>query len=977
MPGKDLDLFLSYDPLDRELVIALVRRLTADRVRVWFQEWELGPDQISPERIDSVISRSAAVCICNAGGAATHAEIAKSHGVSCKPVDLKLGVEAILTQLRDVLPKPGEPRASTESGNADYVQQAIDILRGELPDLETIKKLVKSLKGMKKFSYARRLLGRAREAYNATMTARERLFLGQQHALCTYKDPDQPADEKFDTAVSILSQVDDLPNTTDQETLGIAAAAYKYKFEAFGQKSDLERSLSYYLRGYEAGPEIDYGYTSINAAYVLDLLARQESDDAKAAGSTSKSAEDRIKQARKIRTELVQTLPLLQYEPGKEHLARDWWFLVTVAEAFFGLGRFDEALYWLQNGTVRGLVEDWEYESTARQLASIARIHAGAEWYAQEMEQSQAWKTVAAFLGPHKSAGVRSVFLGRVGLALSGGGFRASLFHIGVLARLAELDVLRHVEVLSCVSGGSIIGAHYYLELRQLLGNKHESKIERQDYIDMVKRIEFDFLSGVQRNIRMRMVANLGVNLQMLFRPGVSRTEYTGKLIDEEIFSKVRDDRKRSLRSLKIQPLGEEKEFSPKDQNWRRSAKVPTLVLNATALNTGHNWQFTASWMGEPPAGVDSMVDANYRLRRMYYEQAPEEYRDFPLGHAVAASAAVPGLFEPLHLPGLYPGINVRLVDGGVHDNQGVSSLLEQGCSVMLVSDASGQMESVDRPGPGAVGTLLRSNSVLQARIRVAEYHDLDGRRRSSSLRSMLFLHLKKDIESDPVNWVNCQDPIEASDEARPAYRKGPMASFGILKEVQKHLAAIRTDLDSFHEIEAFALMTSGYRMADHEFARCVKGFPEVAAVNSGWRFLSVEPAMKLTQGWDGQHRELLRLLKVSNCLAFKIWKLVPALKAVGITFLVLVAVGLLFLAFYYSGNAIITIGQLLALILATAASYVLGENVVRAVRFRDTLQKALVGIGLCLGGFVVAWIHLGIFDKMYLRLGEAKRITK
>ena len=47
----------------------------------------------------------------------------------------------------------------------------------------------------------------------------------------------------------------------------------------------------------------------------------------------------------------------------------------------------------------------------------------------------------------------------KLGLALSGGGFRASLFHIGVLARMAELDLLRHVGVLSTVSGGSIIGA--------------------------------------------------------------------------------------------------------------------------------------------------------------------------------------------------------------------------------------------------------------------------------------------------------------------------------------------------------------------------------------------------------------------------------------------------------------------------------------------------------------------------------------
>ncbi|MCI0733366.1 MAG: patatin-like phospholipase family protein, partial [Methylococcaceae bacterium] len=57
----------------------------------------------------------------------------------------------------------------------------------------------------------------------------------------------------------------------------------------------------------------------------------------------------------------------------------------------------------------------------------------------------------------------------KLGLALSGGGFRAALFHIGTLARLAELDLLRHVQVLSTVSGGSIIGAMYYLKLKQLL----------------------------------------------------------------------------------------------------------------------------------------------------------------------------------------------------------------------------------------------------------------------------------------------------------------------------------------------------------------------------------------------------------------------------------------------------------------------------------------------------------------------------
>jgi len=57
----------------------------------------------------------------------------------------------------------------------------------------------------------------------------------------------------------------------------------------------------------------------------------------------------------------------------------------------------------------------------------------------------------------------------RLGLALSGGGFRASFFHLGVLARLAELGLLRQIDVISSVSGGTIVGAFYYLHLKHLL----------------------------------------------------------------------------------------------------------------------------------------------------------------------------------------------------------------------------------------------------------------------------------------------------------------------------------------------------------------------------------------------------------------------------------------------------------------------------------------------------------------------------
>jgi len=194
--------------------------------------------------------------------------------------------------------------------------------------------------------------------------------------------------------------------------------------------------------------------------------------------------------------------------------------------------------------------------------------------------------------------------------------------------------------------------------------------------------VAVDFLAGVQRNIRTRIAAEWLTNLKMIFLPDYSRTRRAGELYESEIYSRVEDGegRERWLNNLYVRPKGDEN-LVPKDNNWRRSNKVPILVLNATTLNTGHNWQFTASWMGEPPAGTDEEIDANYRLRRMYYQELPADRQAIRLGEAVAASACVPGLFEPLSLSRIYKRdgnpISVRLVDGGVYDNQGIASLLE------------------------------------------------------------------------------------------------------------------------------------------------------------------------------------------------------------------------------------------------------------------------------------------------------------
>jgi predicted acylesterase/phospholipase RssA len=868
----------------------------------------------------------------------------------------------------------------------DIFNRAKEILRGVYADPTEIFDLAKALQRQRQFGYARRLLDIARKDPRSNDVDGLPLKLAQRHAVSTYKDPDLPVDWRLDLALEMLDRIQKLKITNDQESLGIAGAIHKRKWEANSQKQHLERALAFYLRGYNLGIESDSGYTGVNAAFVLDLLANLEEAEAKKAGDTSEIARARKAQADKIRESIIealqdrarQVLSGKSDERGGRDPDDDYWLLVALAEAYFGLGRCKDALPLLSKAAETG-TPTWQCETTAKQLAQLAMMSEGYS-SVSEIESSGAWQALVVFLKGNV-AGVRTAFLGKVGLALSGGGFRASLFHIGVLARLAEIDMLRHVEVLSCVSGGSIIGAHYYLEARKLLEEKSDSEISREDYIKIVSRIEEDFLRGVQRNIRTRVAGHLPTSLKMIYKPAYSRTLRVGELYESEIFSRVKDGggaEPRWMSDLFVNPKGEASDFRPKQDNWRRNAKVPILILNATPLNTGHNWQFTASWMGEPPANKNNEVDGNYRFRRLYYADAPEPHKKVRLGHAVAASSCVPGLFEPIAFTALYDKKVVRLVDGGVHDNQGVAALLDQDCTVLLVSDASGQMNTIDDPSEGLLGVPLRSNSILMSRVREAQFLDLVARRRSSLLRGVMFIHLKKGLQSPPVDWADCEDPYDRNeneefyDDTKDADHL-QLTRYGILKKVQIRLAAIRTDLDSFSDCEAYALMTSGYRMTEHEFKQCIDGFPNPRDDKHQWRFLAIEKPMKQVANCKEEHEDLVLLLDVARSTAFKIWKISKLLQYAAYIFglVALVALGVLCARFWTEPLPSLTVGRLLIPILVLAGIIMAGKLIARAGRFQDRLVKICIGLILALVGWIAAAIHIQIFDRWFLWRGK------
>lgn len=894
----------------------------------------------------------------------------------------------------------------------ELLERAWACLRAKGGDAKELTALAKELKKANLFGAARRVFARARRTDLTEFDARQQLYLVQQHALCTYKDVDVPAYRALDEALRILKTDAALAKAKDPETLGLAGAIYKRKWQTDGDKQHLESALAYYLRGYAGdGTPGELSYPGINAAYVLDLLAHVENEQAlETTGGPSLAAEARRAEARLIRERIIELLePEGQTTEGGD-TSLDWWSCATLAEAHFGLGPYDskekaaseeghyaQALLWTLSGMTTHLenLSKWEFETTARQLAALAQLQVG------DQLAGPAWEVIRQLVGPEDAeALVGAVFRGKLGIGLSGGGFRASLFHIGVFARLAELDLLRHVEVLSCVSGGSILGAYYYLKLRHLLQENEDHRIGREDYVQLIQEMARDFLTGVQRNLRTRVISSIVGNLKMAFSGRYSRTERLAELFEQHLYSLIGQEQELTMDELGIRPKGLTS-FSPGEDNWRRRNKVPGLVLNATSLNTGHNWQFTTSFMGESAFSVDEEIDGNWLLRRMNYRDAPIEHQKIRLGRAVGASACVPGLFAPVALHDLYPKaaelvpetaevaetheMVVQLVDGGVHDNQGVVSLLEQGCSVIVVSDASGQMTSEANPGGGVLGPVMRMNNVLMERVRQSQFQDLKARLRSGLLKKLMIVHMKKDFDVESIDWRTCDEPPEENDE-----QTSELLPYGVRKELQELLAESRTDLDSFSDAEAWALMASGYLMTKRYAADLKNSFdPEnkVPDESVEWEFLRLEEPLGYTSGGSSsgsgpagsengdaeQYSRLKQNLGVSGQTAFREFSLSRTLRVVAGAAAAATLVGALALLWAALGATarvwlVESVGLWLSVLLVLLVVFLVRKR-------RRVLQVTLVMLSVL--GTLSVQFQLQILDRLFLKLGRVPRSEK
>lgn len=265
-----------------------------------------------------------------------------------------------------------------------------------------------------------------------------------------------------------------------------------------------------------------------------------------------------------------------------------------------------------------------------------------------------------------------------VALCMSGGGYRAMVFHLGALIRLNQLGFLKKLTRVSSVSGGSITNGVLALNWKKLTfdGNGVASNFDDQvtkpirgmasDSIDVSSILE-GVVGGVSKHIS---------------------DHYNKYLYNNAMLQDLPDD-----------------------------SEGPRFIFNATSLQTGTLWRFSKPFMGNWRVGLVNKPKVQLAI-------------------AVAASSAFPPLLSPCVLnldpaqfdpsvqpPPLPNNANlsdfrkqIELADGGVYDNLGLETAWKE-CRTILVSNGGGALDMQQDPKHDWVSQTNRILMIIYAQV--------------------------------------------------------------------------------------------------------------------------------------------------------------------------------------------------------------------------------------------------------------------
>ena len=343
--------------------------------------------------------------------------------------------------------------------------------------------------------------------------------------------------------------------------------------------------------------------------------------------------------------------------------------------------------------------------------------------------------------------------MNKIGLALSGGGFRASLYHLGVVRFLRDAGILPQVSHITSVSGGSIFAAHLVLNWDRYNGSPEDFEAAASELIAFVR---LDVRNRILRRFPLTLPLRwlrwlLGLPTRKLSRTGLLEHHY-------EMFL-----------------YGDKSLFELPEQ--------PRLHILATNLSEGCLCAFGRDGL----LMMRRRAEGVYRADRIHVGLAT-------VAMAVTASSAFPGFFPPLELRGVDVGAvqgefgRQAYTDGGVFDNLGVRMFRfledESGPKTTLVSDVGKRIEvQGQRRAGGLIRTALRATDILMDRVWQLESETFRG------TPGFVFAPITD------VLWPH-EDPT------------------ALHPVIQRQLGNVRTDIDRFSDLEVSGLVQHGYCIA-------------------------------------------------------------------------------------------------------------------------------------------------------------------
>ncbi len=380
----------------------------------------------------------------------------------------------------------------------------------------------------------------------------------------------------------------------------------------------------------------------------------------------------------------------------------------------------------------------------------------------------------------------------RIGLALSGGGFRATLYHLGVVRFLRDADLLSRVTHVTSVSGGSVLAAHLVMNWDRYCGSDEQFDAAARQILQFVS---LDVRNRIVRRYPWLLAAGLWHRLvfrrtsRLLTRTGLLERYYQRHLFGDACLHQL--------------------------------PATPEIHILCTNVSEGGLSSFTREGLWMQRRTSDGRLEVQTHRAGLA-----------KVATAVAASSAFPAFFPPLELrahdigatEGEFP--TQYFTDGGIFDNLGVrmfhylrSEREARGADddlvdAILASDV-GKVFAVygAERTPGFLSTALRSSDILMNRVWQLERDHL------SQARHCLFADSSNIVlpETDPT---------------------------ALHPEIQVQVSRIRTDMDRFREIEVSGLIRHGYCVARQAFRSVADPLPEHVSAGPPW-----DPAVRSTAG--------------------------------------------------------------------------------------------------------------------------------